>query len=53
MVGSHGKTSVSGRLAWALKECGFESSHLVGASLKLFVAGRALFQVKMGGFGSG
>lgn len=37
VVGSHGKTSVSGRLAWALKECGFESSHLVGAQFKNFL----------------
>tara|TARA_B100002019_G_scaffold290823_1_gene309411 strand:+ start:1061 stop:3265 length:2205 start_codon:yes stop_codon:yes gene_type:complete len=34
VVGSHGKTSVSGRLAWALKEVGFAASHLIGAQFK-------------------
>ena len=36
VVGSHGKTSVSGRLAWALKEVGFTASHLIGAQFKNF-----------------
>jgi len=36
VVGSHGKTSVSGRLAWALNQSGFATSHLVGAQFKDF-----------------
>jgi UDP-N-acetylmuramate--alanine ligase len=36
VVGSHGKTSVSGRLAWALRECKFEASHIVGAQFQKF-----------------
>ncbi len=36
VVGSHGKTSVSGRLAWVLNQSGFEASHLVGAQFKNF-----------------
>ena len=36
VVGSHGKTSVSGRLAWALQQVGFETSYLVGAQFKNF-----------------
>jgi UDP-N-acetylmuramate--alanine ligase len=36
VVGSHGKTSVSGRLSWALQQVGFEASHLVGAQFKNF-----------------
>lgn len=34
VVGSHGKTSVTGRLVWALNQCGFEASYLVGAQFK-------------------
>ena len=37
VVGSHGKTSVSGRLAWALKEVGFAASYLIGAQFKNFI----------------
>ena len=36
VVGSHGKSSVTGRLVWALKNCGFETSYLVGAQFKDF-----------------
>ena len=36
VVGSHGKTSVTGKLAWALDLCGFETSHLVGGQFKNF-----------------
>jgi UDP-N-acetylmuramate--alanine ligase len=36
VVGSHGKTSVSSRLAWAFSKIGFEASHLVGAQFKNF-----------------
>ena len=38
VVGSHGKTSVTGRLAWALQESKFDASHIVGAQFqKLFM----------------
>ena len=30
VVGSHGKTSVSGQIAWALEKISFEASHIVG-----------------------
>lgn len=36
VVGSHGKTSVTGRLAWSLQQSGFDASHLVGAQFKNF-----------------
>jgi len=36
VVGSHGKTSVSGRLAWVLRESKFEASHIVGAQFQKF-----------------
>jgi len=36
VVGSHGKTSVSGRLAWVLRECKFEASHIIGAQFQKF-----------------
>ena len=36
VVGSHGKTSVSGRLAWAFHRIGFDTSYLVGGQFKNF-----------------
>ena len=36
VVGSHGKTSVSGRLAWVLRESKFEASHIIGAQFQKF-----------------
>ena len=34
MVGSHGKTSVAGRIAWALNRLNFPISYLVGAQFR-------------------
>jgi len=34
VVGSHGKTSVTGQIVWALQQIGFEASYLVGARFK-------------------
>ncbi len=34
VVGSHGKSSVTGKLIWALKQIGFPFSYMVGASFR-------------------
>ena len=36
VVGTHGKTSVTGRLVWALNKYGFDTSYLVGAQFNNF-----------------
>ena len=35
VVGSHGKTTTTGMLAWALDQAGFEFSYMVGGRFKM------------------